>query len=73
MEICVYRSCQKTSSGHFKPFIEVNQVVMEHWRSLELKKCENKIKVLIIFKLGVVYIIMLKKNIIIYVFQEFKN
>ena len=46
---------------------------MEHWRSLELKKCENKIKVLIIFKLGVVYIIMLKKNITIYVFQEFKN
>ena len=34
---------------------------MEHWRSLELKKRENEIKVLIIFKLGVVYIIMLKK------------
>ena len=36
---------------------------MEHWRSLELKKRENEIKVLIIFKLGVVYIIT------IYVFK----
>ena len=45
---------------------------MEPWGSLEHKKNrKNKMKVLIIFELWVVYIIILKKNKTIYVFQKF--